>query len=110
MAFQHFLNFYGHSHPSDVVGGRDGSSRALAVVGDMLAKFAVILVKVDRSVLLLDRDDANLLPLEWVRLVRERDRAIGLRVHELLEVVFRDVETYPDDRASTAHTILLRRR
>src|SRR6476660_3024455 len=91
LACQQLLNFCGHSHPSDVVWGCDGGCCALAIIDDVLLEPPEISNQVEGSILLWNRDDTYLLALEWVRSVRKRDRAIGLRVHELLEVIFRDV-------------------
>jgi hypothetical protein len=61
---QQLLNFCGHSHPSDVIGGCDGSRCALAIVDDVPLEPTEIPIQVKGPILLWDRDDADLLALE----------------------------------------------
>jgi len=72
----------------------------------MLLELAVVLRQIDRSILLRDRDDADLLPLEWICSVRERNGVIRLRVDELLEVTFGNMVAHTEDSTPAASDFL----
>src|SRR5262249_33487695 len=61
---------------------------------------------IDGPVLLRDGDDADLLALERISPVREFHWAVGLRVHELLEIVLGEVVAYSDHHTRTPYALL----
>lgn len=63
----------------------------------MLPELGVVLFKVDRPVLLRDREYSDLLAIEGVAAIRDRDGSVCLRVHELLEVAFGDVMVHANN-------------